>query len=70
MPSARRTRSPCAKGKKHTAVAPGSPGLPARNGFNGFLRALLGDRLVVTIGKLDANDPKRSSAKDSSCLMS
>src|ERR1700732_1843554 len=24
---------------------PGSPGIPARNGFNGFLRALPGDRL-------------------------
>src|SRR5580698_5432048 len=27
-----------------TTVAPGSPGIPARNGFNGFLRALPGDR--------------------------
>jgi hypothetical protein len=27
----------------------GSPGAPARNGFNGFLRALPGDRLVVTV---------------------
>jgi hypothetical protein len=52
MPGALCTRSPCAKGSKHTVVAtvaPGSPGIPARNGFNGFLRALLGDRLVVTI---------------------
>ena len=32
----------------------GSPGIPARNGFNGFLRALPGDRaLFVTVaGKL------------------
>jgi len=32
----------------HTSIhsePPESPGIPARNGFNGFLRALLGDRL-------------------------
>jgi hypothetical protein len=29
--------------------SPGSPGIPARNGFNGFLRALPGDRLVATV---------------------
>src|ERR1700742_835715 len=43
---------PVCKGSKHTVVttgAPGSPGIPARNGFNGFLRALPGDRLVVTV---------------------
>jgi hypothetical protein len=28
-----------------TTSTPGSPGIPARNGFNGFLRALPGDRL-------------------------
>ena len=27
---------------------PGSPGIPARNGFNGFLRALLGDRACLS----------------------
>src|SRR5450432_3664308 len=27
-----------------TTSTPESPGIPARNGFNGFLRALLGDR--------------------------
>jgi hypothetical protein len=26
----------------------GSPGIPARNGFNGFLRALLGDRAFLS----------------------
>ena len=26
----------------------GSPGIPARNGFNGFLRALLGDRALLS----------------------
>jgi len=40
--------------------SPDSPGIPARNGFNGFLRALLGDRLVATVAcvmkrKLDAS---------------
>ena len=40
--------------------APGSPGIPARDGCNGFLRDLPGDRLVVTVAcvmkrKLDAS---------------
>jgi len=55
MPGARCTRGPCAKGSKHTVVttvAPGSPGIPARNGFNGFLRALPGDRLIVTVTRV------------------
>jgi hypothetical protein len=29
--------------------SPDWPGIPARNGFNGFLRDLPGDRLVVTV---------------------
>jgi hypothetical protein len=37
--------------KKHTSVVTagpaGSPGIPARNGFNGFLRALPGDRAFL-----------------------
>ena len=37
-----------AKNKKHgelvTTVTPVSPGIPRANGFNGFLRALPGDR--------------------------
>ena len=41
----------CAKCRKHTSVvttvAPGSPGIPARSGFNGFLRALPGDRACL-----------------------
>jgi hypothetical protein len=48
MPGARCTRSPVCKVESTrvvTTVAPGSPGIPARNGFNGFLRALPGDRL-------------------------
>src|SRR5882724_4974235 len=30
-----------------TTSTPKSPGIPARNGFNGFLRALLGDRALL-----------------------
>jgi hypothetical protein len=40
-------------GSEHTSVVttgpPEQPGIPAHNGFNGFLRALRGDRLVVTV---------------------
>jgi len=35
----------------HTSIhsePPESPGIPARNGFNGFLRALLGDRACLS----------------------
>jgi hypothetical protein len=31
----------------------GSPGIPARNGFNGFLRALLGDRAFLSPSSAD-----------------
>jgi hypothetical protein len=52
MPGARRTRSLACKVKKHTSivttVAPDSPGIPARNGFNGLLRALPGDRACLS----------------------
>jgi hypothetical protein len=53
MPGARCTRSLVRKvGRKHTSVvttvAPDSPGIPARNGFNGFLRALPGDRAFLS----------------------
>src|ERR1019366_9798361 len=37
----------CTRG--FTASSPESPGIPARNGFNGFLRPLPGDRLVDTV---------------------
>jgi len=50
-PGARGTRSPCAKGRKHTAVttvAPAIARLSPRNGFNGFLRALLGDEFLLS----------------------
>jgi hypothetical protein len=36
-----------------TTVAPESPGIPARNGFNGFLRALPGDRACLTPSPAD-----------------
>jgi len=50
-PGARSTRSPCAKGRKHTAVttvAPAITRLSPRNGFNGFLRALPGDEFLLS----------------------
>jgi len=52
MPGARCARSPCAKGSKHTVVTtvtPENARHSPRNAFNGFLRALPGDRLVVTV---------------------
>ena len=51
MPGARRTRSLVCKGRKHTSShhgRTGTPGIPARNGFNGFLRALPGDRALLS----------------------
>ena len=51
MPGARRTRSLVCKGRKHTSSHhefAGTPGIPARNGFNGFLRALPGDRALLS----------------------
>jgi hypothetical protein len=49
-PGARCTRSPVCKSRKHTGIDrryTGTPGVPARNGFNGFLRALPGDRACL-----------------------
>ena len=37
----------------HHEVAPGSPGIPARNGFNGLLRALPGDRAFLSPSPAD-----------------
>ena len=52
MPGAQCTRSLACKVKKHTSIVttgpPRSPGIPARNGFNGFLRALPGDRAFLS----------------------
>src|SRR6267378_5007046 len=36
-----------------TTGPPGSPGIPARNGFNGFLRALPGDRALLPPSSAD-----------------
>jgi hypothetical protein len=51
MPGAQCTRSLACENKKHTSVVTtgplGSPGIPTRNGFNDFLRALLGDRACL-----------------------
>jgi hypothetical protein len=53
MPGARCTRSLGCESREHTSVVTtGSPEQAQhflRNGFNGFLRALPGDRLVVTV---------------------
>jgi hypothetical protein len=51
MPGARCTRGLVRKGKwgcthEHTGSAE-APGIPARDGFNGFLRALPGDRALL-----------------------
>ena len=52
------TRSLASENGKDTSVVttgpPGAPGIPARNGFNGFLRALPGvrDFLVTVIGAM------------------
>src|ERR1700681_686654 len=53
MPRAQCTHSlACENKTKHTSVVttgpPGSPGIPARSGFNGFLRALPGDRAFLS----------------------
>jgi hypothetical protein len=47
-----RTRGPVCKSKKHTSsspqVRPDRSGFPRANGFNGFLRALPGDRALLS----------------------
>ena len=50
MPCARCTRSPLCKVESTGVEATGtpeSPGIPARNGFNGLCRALPGDRALL-----------------------
>jgi hypothetical protein len=55
MPGAQCTHSlACKYETKHTSVVttgpPESPGIPARNGFNGLFRALPGERIrLVTV---------------------
>src|ERR1700724_2156979 len=58
MPDARCTRSLVRVGsvectRVFPAVAPKSPGIPARNGFNGFLRALPGDEFLLPPSSTD-----------------
>jgi hypothetical protein len=52
MPGAQCTRSLAWKKMNHTSVVttgtPQQPGIPARNGFNGFLRDLPGDRAFLS----------------------
>ena len=52
MPGARCARSLVCKNRKTyelvTTVTPVSPGIPRANGFNGFLRALPGDRAFLS----------------------
>jgi hypothetical protein len=61
MPDASRTRSLACKIKKHTSVVttgtPDRPGIPCASGFNGFLRALLGEPgFVATIAHGSSSD--------------
>jgi hypothetical protein len=58
MPGARCTHSlACKMGSEHTSVVttgpPESPGIPARNGFNGLFRALPGDRAFLSPSSTD-----------------
>ena len=56
MPGARCTRSRACS-VESTRVShhgrTGSPGIPARNGFNGFLRTLPGDEFVLSPSSAD-----------------
>jgi hypothetical protein len=72
MPGAQCTRSLACEIIKHTSVVttgpPRSPGIPARNGFNGFLRDLPGDRACLSpsssgYGDVRARLGRRASAK-------
>ena len=56
MPGARCTRSLVCIGRKHTSIrhrSTGTPGIPARNGFNSLLRALPGDRALLPPSSTD-----------------
>ena len=59
MPGARCTHSLACEMKKHTSVVttgpPNDPGIPARNGFNGFLRALPSDRAFLPLSPAEIN---------------
>src|SRR5467141_384490 len=50
MPAAPAASCALCSGRTHTSIHneyTGTPGIPARNGFNGFLRALPGDRACL-----------------------
>jgi hypothetical protein len=53
MPGGQCTAASCGKNNNRTSVVttgpPASPGISARNGFNGLFRALPGDEFVVTV---------------------
>ncbi len=57
MPDARRTRSlACEIKQAHERShhrSTGTPGIPARNGFNGLFRALPGDEFVLSPSSAD-----------------
>src|SRR5258708_30492873 len=58
MPGARRTRSLVCKVESTRVVTTGppeQPGIPTRNGFNGFLRALPGDRAFLSPSPADCS---------------
>jgi hypothetical protein len=68
MPGARCTRSlVCSVLVAHECShrrSPGTPGIPARNGFNGLCRALLGDEFVIVtvIGGYGLSKPGSADA--------
>jgi hypothetical protein len=56
MPGARCTRSLVCECRKHTSLhhgRTGTPGIPARSGFNGLCRALPGDRALLPPSSAD-----------------
>jgi hypothetical protein len=60
MPGARCTRSrACRVGSTRVShhEFTGTPGIPARNGFNGLLRALLGDQALLSPSPAESLPP-------------
>ena len=70
MPGARRTRSLACKSVSSTRaysprLQPDSPGIPARDGFNGLFRALPGDRAFLPPSSADHGSVRtRSGAQN------
>ena len=70
MPGARCTRSPVCSVESTRVVATGrtgTPGIPARNGFNGLLRALPGDDFAVRSNISRPHSVNRSQAHHPPC---